>query len=99
MRCIVKITEESKQWRFYIGARGLSPPNHEKRRIKPPKFPGWYIFFFDGVATLIELTGSPVHGPDVLHPRSAICRCLVRLYSLSRRRASQRKDLHSALNH
>jgi len=28
-----KVNFNKYQWRFYLGARGLSPPNHGKRRI------------------------------------------------------------------
>ena len=27
------VIEKRRQWRFYIGARGAKPPNHEKGRI------------------------------------------------------------------
>src|SRR6218665_4100493 len=46
------------QWRFYIGARGLSPQITEKEGFSPPKFQRWYIIFSAGVETLTELNGS-----------------------------------------
>ena len=51
-----------RQWRFYIGARGLSPQIAKKKGFSPPKFQGWqaYIISFAGVVTLTELSGNAV---------------------------------------
>jgi len=47
------------QWRFYIGARGLSPQIMEKNDLAP-QIPRMVYIFFAGVVTLTELTGSAV---------------------------------------
>ena len=48
---------QTKQWRFYIGARGAKSPNHEKRKISPPNSKSG-TYFFAGVVTLTELTSG-----------------------------------------
>ena len=55
----INIVPRFKQWRFYIGARGLNPPNHEKERISP-QIPRMVHILFAGVVRLTDLTGSAV---------------------------------------